>query len=187
MVATSEKLNLEILLGISALFFKKDPIESKTERGISFAPADARKIIKIPHELNLMELSEHEISFTSKVEVPYFSVIRCVLPVEFYVLTIPPTRPLDITGDEFCYQGIIHGITQSQLTYLRQFINHVIYEPPFDYSAETLTNIMIDIYRKNDLKKDMIDTVQEVNPEDSFLAQRVVQEYKKTVSNKFKL
>lgn len=128
----------------------------KREKGknLFFPHKTPQRAIKVLHEITILALSEQEVFFASKLELPYFSVLHFSLPVDCFVTIIPKDDPpiSASQSDLYRYTGIIHGIPEESRKRLRKFVNQIIYEPVAELSleiveeklAQTLKNVHVE-------------------------------------------
>lgn len=134
-----------LTLKVAELFMSKylDKIsESSSSKYLVFPDMDLRRSVDIVSEVLITSLTEHEITFLYKGELPMFSVFRLSLPVNCFVTIIPPYFDLGTSPKGKHYMGFIHTISESERSDLRKFVNQIIYKPIEDFSAEEVTRVM---------------------------------------------
>jgi len=100
------------------------------------------RAISVFIDINVTSLTEHEITFSSKVDLPMFSVLTLNLPLKCFVTIVPAFYELDKNVSGTHYLGFIHGISEEELNSLRKFINQIIYKPLTEFTTETVESIL---------------------------------------------
>jgi hypothetical protein len=122
--------------------FARSFLEKKTQtlepEGFFFKFSDTTRAVDVFHNIVVTSLSEHEITFVSKIALPMFSVLHLNLPVECFVTIIPPYYELENSSVGKHYMGLIHGLSEEGRQRLRKFVNQIIYEPIKEFSAEVV-------------------------------------------------
>ena len=101
-----------------------------------FDVADDKRIFEIKTEVTVTSLTEHEMTFLSAAEFPYYCVLKIDVPVSCYLTIVPPTRKLNDTGGKTHYMGFLNGVTEDDLKVLRRFVNKIIFQPLTEYVNE---------------------------------------------------
>lgn len=104
-----------------------------TEGSFKFKLTDNRRIIDIKREMIVTSITEHEITFLSEYEIPYYTLIKFDQPFEMFTTIIPPIRQLENQGNRKHYMGIIHTVSEVELQKLRQFVNYLIFKRPKEF------------------------------------------------------
>lgn len=185
LIATNDPLNLQIFLAITKKFHENKSYISQSEK-LCLNRMDSRRILQVQHEIHLNEISEHEMIFTSKIEIPYYSVLYLELPLTMYATIIPPYRHMKTQEGVYRYVALIHGISQENLRFLRQFINQIIYSPLKSYAPPELKKVMDHIYAdRTPAKQPQTEEVEIITKE---TVEKIETEpYKKTIKGLSKL
>lgn len=88
----------------------------------------------------ITSVTEHEITFLTTEELPYFSVLRISQPFDMFITIIPPIKELSHVKDSFHYMGFIHGVTEKELKILRRFVYQSAYQKPEMFALNTINN-----------------------------------------------
>ena len=129
-VCSPHDLEGKILDNFCELFVKKmKPISSDSHR---FTFHSEMRPMDIVFDLEIIKLTEHEITFRCEEELPFLTVLHFTLPIEFYATVV---KPLEV-GKLNLKTAIIHGISEKKLEVLRQFINILIENPNLDFKIE---------------------------------------------------
>ena len=136
----ANKFEVDIFCKLAESFIqKKKLVHSQEHFFIKYS--DSRGIFDVKSEVEVSSLTEHEITFRCPQELPMFTVVHLVLPVECYATIIPPLWELP-GGNLNHYMAILHTVTQDDLQSLRIFVNQIIYEPfEEDFTQETVDAI----------------------------------------------
>ena len=111
--------------------------------GLFFAASDPIRAIDVFLNVIVTSLSEHEITFLTKADLPMFTVLHLNLPIECFVTIIPSYFELEKSFTGKHYMGIIHGISEESKQSLRKLVNQMIYQPIKDFSYETIHALLI--------------------------------------------
>lgn len=108
----------------------------------TFAVGDPRRGTTILLDSMVTTMSEHEITFVSPVELPYFSVLNLKLPIECFLTVVPSIGELEYHSHGKHYIGIIHGISEKEKQKLRKFVNQMIYKPISEFTKEAVEDFV---------------------------------------------
>lgn len=105
-------------------------------------PNDTRRCVDVINEIFITSLTEHEITFKTRIEYPLYSVMKIDVPVNAYITLVPPFKELSVEGGQNHYMGFIHSVTEEDLQILRQFVNRIIYKPieKFEFNVNVNEN-----------------------------------------------
>lgn len=95
----------------------------------NFPLSDLRNSAKISFTIRITSITENEITFKSNEEIPYYTILKMTVPVNFYLLIIPPLTKLSSSTDGYHYMGFIMGLDNNSSNYLRKFVNCAINRP----------------------------------------------------------
>ncbi|WPU63973.1 hypothetical protein [Peredibacter starrii] len=117
--------------------FKTKDSEGNKSSGLLKVNSPYRPV-DILQEFYIVGLTEHEISFISQRELPFFAVLHFELPIEFHATIVPPIWTIDKKNDKNYYMALIHGLSEEKLMILRKFINQIIHSPLKEFTAEAV-------------------------------------------------
>lgn len=140
LVAMPQRLclnSLEVLL--SKLSEKKS---ATADNYLYFPFSDTRKTIDVFFDVTVSALTEHEITFFCKSELPMFTVLHFELPLDFYVVVIPSLVEVEPTSKGIFHLGLIHGLDEEGLKLMRKFVNQIIYRPIQKFTEEEVAKIL---------------------------------------------
>ncbi|MEK6625806.1 MAG: hypothetical protein AABY86_12595, partial [Bdellovibrionota bacterium] len=132
MITTQDSPTVSGLYEITNIYLHK---KNQTESGLpwamySFKYSDLRRVCEIPVQVEITDLTEHEITFYCKSVLPFYSVLRCSVPVDMLITIVPPWWDLPITISKgHHYMGIINGVSMEDEKILRKFVNQIIFVP----------------------------------------------------------
>ncbi len=103
-------------------------------------------------EVDVSSLSENVLKFTSKYELPAFSVVEFYKPIHGFILLYPQEKTED---EEYKYMGLIHGCSAYDYRVLRKFVNHGIEVPvtSFEFSEKLLEEESDEVETQNKQNK----------------------------------
>lgn len=109
----------------------KNPIKIQNETQIkySFKNSDLRKLAEIKIEIHVTTLTEHEVTFLSDIEIPYYSLLKMYKPRNLYFTIIPANRELKYFPNKHHYMAFIHGANEKDLNCLRMLVNQLCVQP----------------------------------------------------------
>jgi hypothetical protein len=114
--------------------FNKASIESmisslevkSSHEQLQFKDNDIRRCLTYLFDVKITSFSENALTFKTKLEIPYYSVLKLQVPIKMYLLVIPSKINLSPHLDGFHYQAIICGVDASSSEYLRRYVNHLL-------------------------------------------------------------
>ena len=140
-ISMTEKLSVKVFDFFSQKFLEKK--EFKSDRRECFLePSDPRWAVDISHHVQVTTLSEHEITFISKADLPLFSVLHLTLPLDCFVTVVPSYLKLKASSLGRHYLGFIHGLSEEESSILRTFVNKIIYRPISRFDPEIVETIL---------------------------------------------
>jgi len=107
-----------------------------------FKESDSNRVINVLHTICVTSLSENEITFSSPIKLPMFSVMHLELPIPCFVTLVPSVGESNNESNSHHYVGLIHGISESQKQLLRKFVNQIMFKPLSEFSASTVESIL---------------------------------------------
>lgn len=134
-------------------------------------------------ELNIAvevtSMTEHEVTFHSKEDIPMYSVLSLDVPTELLLLIVPPFHSLEPSAKGNHYMGFIVGGSEQDAEVLRNFVNRVIVHGLENFSLDELSEI-----DEND--SDTVDTIEAVpaTKEKAAEQDKKAEEVKKRKTNK---
>ncbi len=140
-VCVPTPLTIDIFRLLTQSFLEKGKSSDKLDT-LFFKFSNPIRAIDVSHDIIVTSLSEHEITFISKTDLPIFSVLHLTLPVECFVTLVPPYHELENSIIGSHYMGLIHGLSEDEKQRLRKFVNQVIYKPINEFSKEEVENIL---------------------------------------------
>lgn len=138
-LATKDSLNVDFIKSFVLSYEMKKSISKSFDCHV-FNSIDERRYVDVFHELRLHSLSEHEVTFNSKLEIPMFSVLHFKMPLDFFA-TLVPVQNSGSSGMYF-FKAIIHGLSEKKLEILRKFVNRIISNPLKDLSEEHIREVL---------------------------------------------
>ncbi|MBK26248.1 MAG: hypothetical protein CME70_19775 [Halobacteriovorax sp.] len=81
---------------------------------------------KILLDVEITSLTEHEITFTSKENLPMYSIVTIDVPTELTVIIVPPINNLESNHQSHHYMGFLTGGSEQDAELLRSFVNRAI-------------------------------------------------------------
>lgn len=144
-ISIPSEFNLDIFeLFVKGLTEKK---KSKISEDVFyFRMTDPLRVIDVYQEVYITSLTEHEMTFISKNELPMFSILHLYLPVDCFLIVVPPSNELENSVIGTHYLGLIHGISEKDRQILRTFIYQIIYSPIKEF---TNASVEAALKRKN--------------------------------------
>ena len=122
LVATKEKISESRLFEMFDRL-EKEPAQSS---GYSFKKGDSRINVCLPIDIQITSLTENEITFMCREEMPLYSVLKLEIPVECFVVLIPSLQKLTPNIHGHHYMGFIFGGDAADGNYLRKFVNYIL-------------------------------------------------------------
>ncbi len=129
LLAHKEHISIEPIAMLLAISSKKQSVNSKGKIYYPFKLCDIRRKALVKEEILITSLTEHEITFASKKEYPCFTTFQIDVPVDAFITIVEPTHELKFVKNNFHYMAFIHGVDEQDLSYLRKFVNKIIFEP----------------------------------------------------------
>ena len=108
--------------------FENDPLIDSKEHPFSIYALSKESRLKHEIPIKITSLSEHEITFTTPIELPTRGVLFTESPVPFYFTVTEPIEPLERSRDGFHYFALINGISPSDGQELRNFVNTLFFK-----------------------------------------------------------
>lgn len=105
----------------------------------TFKCSDPNRIIEIPHNIKVTSLNEHQVTFTSEIELPMFSVFHTKRPISCFFTIVPFDKNSNEKKQKNLYKGYIHSISEEQKQKLRKYVNQIIYTPIESFSNEEIS------------------------------------------------
>ncbi|MBT4792163.1 MAG: hypothetical protein HON90_11375, partial [Halobacteriovoraceae bacterium] len=127
-LSTSSKPTLASLAKMITLLKEKD--ESSA---FSFNKNDPKLVGHYNFDIKITSVTENEMSFSTPLEIPLYTIIKISLPIEMYLLVIPPFIKLSPKVDEFHYHSFIIGLNEYGSNYMRQYVNLFIRNTPKEW------------------------------------------------------
>ncbi len=128
------KIDLSLLLNMMEIFDKKlgdfdpsdkDPLIMENESTFNVYALNPISRVKLDLEIYLSSISEHELTFFSKEELPMRGIVFVDKPVKMYLTVLPEIDALEKKNGYFHYYAVINGITTVEIQILRQYINEL--------------------------------------------------------------
>jgi hypothetical protein len=129
-IASTTEITIELFDQLLENFNKNYIENAIQEKSYQFNITDNRKIIELKRNISITSLTEHEITFLSEYDMPFYSTVKFDHPFDMYVTVVPSFRQIDNQGTHKHYMGFIHTINKAQLQTLRQFVNYLIFKKP---------------------------------------------------------
>lgn len=147
-MTTSDKLSKDLLLILIQKFYSNKKTRENINEKFFLRKDDQNRVVSLLDNINITALTEHEVTFKSKLEIPMFSVMKFVLPLSFYVTIIPTESNSKGAGSNYTYQGIIHGMNDENLNKIRKIVNQLIYNPHIKITTESVDTMLKQDYVK---------------------------------------
>jgi len=128
LLATDKEPNAEDLNDMLNLVKNKEGTNS-----FHLPKNDVRLVAKYNIDAMITSITENEITFKSYIEIPMYSILKLSIPIEMYLLVIPPFRSLSSLPGGHHYQSLIMGISDARSTYLRKYVNTLISKKPEEW------------------------------------------------------
>lgn len=90
---------------------------------------DELSFAEVSAPVTVTSISENQITFISKNEIPFFTNLYLELPQKIFVTILPPTHELAYHHNYYHYMGFIHGLNYEEKCELRAFVNWLIFYP----------------------------------------------------------
>jgi hypothetical protein len=137
-ISGSQKLSLDILKSFLDHFLSNSEHLKEVQ---FFKPTAKLRSLNVYEDVNVLTLTEHEITFESELKIPLYTVLSLKLPVECFVTVVPSLY--DLPGGKLNqYMGIIHSISEGNIETLRKFINQIIYEPIKEFTESAIFDVL---------------------------------------------
>ena len=114
-------------------------VASKLPRGVEresvhrFKLNDPARMIHFSIPMKLTGISEHEISFVCKEELPLYTILTLDFPVKMHLVVIPPRVEIEHTHKEGQpYHAIIHGLDERGERLLREYCKSLLFISPLE-------------------------------------------------------
>ncbi len=126
------QIDLNLLMNMLEIFDKKlgdydpkdnDPLIKEKESPFNVYALNPISRIKLELDISITSISEHEVTFYSKQELPIRGIVFINSPVKMYITVLPPLEKLENKKGYYHYFGIINGVTTLEVQILRQYIN----------------------------------------------------------------
>jgi len=91
---------------------------------------------KILLDVQVTSLTEHEITFTSKENLPMYSIVTIDVPTELVVVVVPPITNLESNHQSHHYMGFLTGGSEQDAELLRSFVNRAVVKGLEKFSLE---------------------------------------------------
>jgi hypothetical protein len=140
-ISVHSKLSIDIFKSFTQNFIEKGKSQS-VHRNLYFRLSKSQKLIDIFINITVTSITEKELTFISKDELPMYSVLHLTLPIDCFVTIIPSPHQLDTTRLGKHYFGIIFGSTEEEVNDLRKFVNQIIHTPITEFSSEKVKEIL---------------------------------------------
>lgn len=131
-VCYSGKIYENLITTFSDLYSKK-----KTTKVSSFSkmlsPHSNFRSADVNFEIIVRKMTENYVVFRCEEELPMFSVLHFYNPTEFYATLVPTNEK---NPEAKIYTAIIHGVTETKLELMRQFINALIANPDLEFKIQ---------------------------------------------------
>ncbi len=155
---------LSIFSSISPDFFgellkRLEKKHSSDPRSLGLCDFDPRAKANFPFDAIVTSITENEITFKTRQELPYYCVLNLETPTPVKLVTIPSLKPLSPFPDGHHYMAFICGADFEEQDYLRRFVNYAINNglKVFDYvhlDDEEVEKIKSNAKEKPDILKE---------------------------------
>jgi len=164
MITTQNFPTVAVLNEITNIYFAKKGQEGLSKSMYAFHFNDPRRVCEIPVEIEITNLTEHEITFYCKKALPFFMVMRCTVPVEMLITIVPPWWDLPITVSKgHHYMALINGVSMDDEKILRKFVNQIIFSPISEFKYVEQYNEEKDVL----MSREEYEAKQQQNAEES--------------------
>ncbi len=124
-LATPKKANLKNLNDMVSI------LESKSKNINNYLFKNDQRVVSYYNlDVKMTSITENEVTFQSYTEIPMYTVLKLNIPIEMYLLVIPPFKKLRPLPDGFHYQCFVMGINEKNSEYLRKYVNRLISKKP---------------------------------------------------------
>jgi len=137
-LGSMEPLAPDMFKTLTDMFLKKRGENGIPPNRLIFHAGDTSRVIDLNIATFISSVTEHEVTFYSKCELPCFCVLHFLKPVELYATIIPRAEKLPSKEGYRHYSAIIHGLSENELMALRQIVNQVIYKPDTSFEEIVL-------------------------------------------------
>lgn len=151
LIVFPSEFEMGVLVKLIEQYRKKNPFHEK-ELKYYLASDYTPSYFHINLPVTITSLTEHEITFLSKVELPYFTVLKFTIPCEGYLTLVPEIRDLPQVADHYHYMGFIHGVTERNRMELRQLVNYIVTASKEDLKELELARVR-DLWEKKNKKE----------------------------------
>jgi hypothetical protein len=127
LISTTTKSSLKQILPIMGKVYSQVDLD-KEERILRLN--DPRAIARNILDIKITSFSENQITFITKVEIPFYAVLEFDIPINFHAVVVEPNNELAGSGKSFHYQAMLMNITEEDSSYLRTFVNHLLKSTP---------------------------------------------------------
>lgn len=141
-IASPEKISHQVFRLLMDKFSLKKISQSPDTFRHFFKKSDFNRLASLILNVRITGLNEHEVTFLSEVEIPFFSVLKFDLPIPFFVTVIPPFNELFKRETHTHSMGIIHGLSEKDLEKLRKIVNQMIYHPVKELNKAIIENML---------------------------------------------
>lgn len=125
-VTSGASFDYTIMPNLVDLYLNRTKLAEQTSH---FPLFDELSFAEVSAPVTVTSISENQITFISKNEIPFFTNLYLELPQKIFVTILPPTRELAYHHNYYHYMGFIHGISYEEKCELRAFVNWLIFYP----------------------------------------------------------
>jgi hypothetical protein len=148
LIVFPEEFNFDLLKMLIKNYRKKHPFVENVNK-YNLSSDYEGSYFDIPLPVKITSLTEHEITFLSKHELPYFSVLKFKVPCDAYLTIVPEIRELPHVPEFFHYMGFINGIVEKDKMELRQLVNYIVTAPKEELAELELSKVKAIWEKKN--------------------------------------
>ncbi len=182
-IATPDKLNMALFSALTKSFHEKKALKLN-ELNYFFRANDPKRVLNVFQKVIVCSLTEHEIIFISKNEIPMFSVMHLNLPISCFVTIVPSYIDSEKSSKGITYMGFIHGISDDKMKVFRKFINQIIYKPLEKFTPEVIEVILA----QKELKQEEIAVVNHATTKNNIDSETKIQPFRRSdIKGKSKL
>jgi len=121
-------------------------------RRIKFKDNNYKVLLDI--DIEMTSLTENEITFKSKKELPFFSIIQTTKPFYMSFVIVPSYSKLNLSPNinGYHYMALIMGIDEKERQSLRRIVRYFLNELPAKWDGISLSSILSETNKKTEHK-----------------------------------
>jgi hypothetical protein len=135
-ICTDKALSAEMYLSLTNNYLGKRKSEDKYK--YQFQSTTEKRPLDVNFEVTLTSLTEHEITFYSEIELPMFTLLHLILPIDLIATVVPSIIDLPNRAESKHYMAFLSGLDEIGAAALRKFVNQIIYKPLENYLPITI-------------------------------------------------